>query len=361
MSEANVSPKTDHHMHKPVHTYEVEALEAVLRANLPDFDRLDRLEKFPSGQSNPTYLVSSGQHQYVLRAKPPGDLIASAHQVDREFRVMRALAGTGVPVPKTFFLTGEETPLGAQFFVMEYLEGRVFWDPALPELPAHERGQVFAEMNRVMACLHTLNPAALGLADFGKPGGYFERQTARWIKQYRATEMDPQPDMETLITWLSDNMVPDDGLVALVHGDYRLDNLMFHPDKPEIIAVLDWELSTLGHPIADLSYQCMQWRLPNGGQLRGLAGIDRTAQGLPTEQEYVAAYCRQRGWSGIPHWNFYLVFSMFRLAAIVQGILFRAAKGNASNPKTVDELRPALTLLSGMARDLAETPSQISV
>ncbi|MDD7911644.1 phosphotransferase [Pseudovibrio exalbescens] len=342
-----------------VHSYDAVQLERYLADHVPGFTTLDGFEKFAGGQSNPTYKVTSGERTFVLRAKPPGDLLASAHQVDREYRVLSALENTDVPVPRTYHLSGEQSPLGAQFFVMEFLDGRIFWDPALPELQREDRRPLFSAMNRTLAALHEVQPEAVGLANYGKPGNYFERQTDRWVRQYRASETDPQPDLEAVIAWLQANMVSDDGQVSLVHGDFRLDNLMFAPGRPEVIGVLDWELSTLGHPLADLAYQCMQWRLPNKGMLRGLAGIDRASQGLPSEREYVAEYCQRRGWSGVTNWNFYLVFSMFRLAAIVQGILHRAANGTASNPGTIDQFGPALRLLGSMARDLTETPSEV--
>jgi aminoglycoside phosphotransferase (APT) family kinase protein len=312
---------------------DTDKLGAYLRQQIPDFGDDLTAEKFPGGQSNPTFKLTSGGKHYVLRRKPPGELLKSAHAVDREFKVISALQGTEVPVPKTYLLCEDDSIVGSMFYVMEYLDGRVFWDPALPEIEDPvERAAMYAEMNRVMAALHTVDVDANGLTDYGRPGNYFERQLGRWTKQYRASETEHSEAMETLIEWLGANMPADDGVVSLVHGDYRMDNVMFHPTEPRIIAVLDWELSTLGHPLADLAYQIMAWQLPAGGEgLNGLMGIDRTAIGLPSDDEYIASYCQRTGRAGIDNWNFYLVFCFFRLAAILQGVKKRALQGNASS------------------------------
>lgn len=341
-------PQALHEIDKPV-------LQAYLAPIVPDLGQLQSIEKFPGGQSNPTYkLVGSGA-SYVMRAKPPGKLLASAHMVDREYRVMQALAETDVPVPKVYHLAEEDvSPIGSMFFIMEYVEGRIFWDPALPECSNAERAVIYEEMNRVLAALHDVIPGAVGLEDYGKPGNYFARQTARWVKQYKASETANVPAMNQLMAWLTANMVEDDGTSALVHGDYRLDNMIFHPTEPRIVAVLDWELSTLGHPLADLAYQCMQWRLPSMQGLRGLAGVDRVALGIPLEEEYLHKYCLRRGLREVANWPFYLAFSMFRLAAIVQGVVARAEAGNASNPNAVEAMRQAVPLLSGMACEIVE-------
>lgn len=326
------------------------ALGAYLEHEVPGFKRLKGLKKFGSGQSNPTYLITAESGQYVLRAKPPGQLLKSAHQVDREFRVMSALKGSAVPVPAMLHLSGEASPLGRMFYLMEYIEGRIFWNPALPDVASnHERAAIYDAMNATLAALHSVDVEAAGLTDFGKPGSYFERQLARWTSQYRASETETVADMDRLIAWLEQHLPPDDGLVSLVHGDYRLDNMIFAPDRPDVVAVLDWELSTLGHPYADLAYQCMQWRLPNAGSLRGLAGVDRPALGIPTEEAYVDAYCRRRSIDRIDHWPFYLAFSFFRLAAICQGVYKRALDGNASNPDKAKTYRQAVQLLSHLA------------
>lgn len=332
-----------------------KALTPYLEAEIPGFHGLQAIEKFKAGQSNPTFLLTAKSGRYVLRAKPPGHLLKSAHQVDREYRVMRALAGTGVPVPKVLHLSGEASPIGRMFYVMEFVEGRIFWDPALPEIASNgERAAIYDAMNATLAALHDLDPAAVGLADFGKPGSYFERQLARWTSQYRASETDATGGMDRLILWLEENMPADDGANALVHGDYRLDNMIFATGEPKVVAVLDWELSTLGHPFADIAYQCMQWRLPHASGFRGLGGIDRAALGLPDEEAYVAAYCRRRGLAGIPGWTFCLAFSFFRLAAICQGVYKRSLDGNASNPEKAKMYGEAVTVLSQLAARLVD-------
>ncbi|PSJ60962.1 phosphotransferase [Pseudaminobacter soli (ex Li et al. 2025)] len=329
---------------------DAEALALYLEAEIPGFHGLQAIEKFGAGQSNPTYFMKAQSGRYVLRAKPPGHLLKSAHQVDREYRVMRALAGSAVPVPKVLHLSGEESPIGRMFYVMEFVEGRIFWDPALPEIASNaERAAIYDAMNATLAALHDIDVEPVGLGDFGRPGSYFERQLARWTTQYRASETETITEMNTLIGWLERNMPADDGAHALVHGDYRLDNMIFAPDEPKVVAVLDWELSTLGHPFADIAYQCMQWRLPHASGFRGLGGIDRAALGLPSEEAYVVAYCRRRGLTGIPGWTFCLAFSFFRLAAICQGVYRRALDGNASNPQKARTYGEAVTLLSQLA------------
>jgi aminoglycoside phosphotransferase (APT) family kinase protein len=329
---------------------DAQALAPYLEKHVPGFRGLNDIRKFGSGQSNPTYALEAESGRYVLRAKPPGELLKSAHQVDREYRVMKALKGTAVPVPDVLHLSGEDSPIGRMFYVMAFVDGRILWDPALPEMRSNEeRAAASDAMNRVLAALHDIDIDAVGLSDFGKPGSYFERQLSRWTSQYRASETETVPDMDALIAWLESNLVPDDGQVSLVHGDFRLDNMIFASERPEVVAVLDWELSTLGHPFADISYQCMQWRLPHDSGFRGLGGIDRAALGLPGEAEYVAAYCRKRGIAGIDNWVFYLAFSFFRLAAICQGVYKRALDGNASNPEKARTYGHAVKLLAGLA------------
>ncbi|MCQ8870632.1 phosphotransferase family protein [Mesorhizobium sp. LMG17149] len=331
------------------------ALAPYLEANIPGFSELAAVEKFKSGQSNPTYLLTAASGRYVLRAKPPGQLLKSAHQVDREFRVMSALAGTAVPVPAMLHLSAEDSPIGRMFYVMDFLDGRIFWDPALPEARDNEeRAGIYDAMNETLAALHEIDVGTVGLGDFGRPGNYFERQLARWTSQYRASETDAVADMDGLIAWLETHMPADDGRISLVHGDYRLDNLIFAPDRPKVLAVLDWELSTSGHPFADIAYQCMQWRLPHASGFRGLGGVDRSALGLPSEEDYVAAYCRRRGLTGIGNWTFYLAFSFFRLAAICQGVYKRALDGNASNPEKARTYGEAVKLLSRLAAKLID-------
>lgn len=331
------------------------ALGAYLEAHVADFAGLERIEKFSAGQSNPTYLLTAASGRYVLRAKPPGKLLKSAHQVDREFRVMQALAGTDVPVPKVLHLSGEESPIGRMFYVMAHVDGRIFWDPALPEVADNAgRAAIYDAMNETLAALHDVDVEAAGLADFGRPGSYFERQLSRWTSQYRASETGTVEAMDRLIAWLETHLPADDGRVALVHGDYRLDNMIFAPDAPKVVAVLDWELSTLGHPFADLAYQCMQWRLPHESSFKGLGGIDRAALGLPSEEAYVEAYCRRRGLERIDNWTFSLAFSFFRLAAICQGVYKRALDGNASNPEKAGTYGNAVKLLAGLAVEMID-------
>ncbi|MFN2287333.1 MAG: phosphotransferase [Chromatocurvus sp.] len=315
-------------------TLDTDRLQSYLESHLPGFTGTLTAEKFAGGQSNPTFRLSAGGHAYVLRRKPPGELLASAHAVDREFRVISALGQTDVPVPRAYLLCEDESIIGSMFYIREYLDGRVFWDPTLPEIDNNaERAAMYDDMNRVLAALHRVDIDAVGLSDFGRPGSYYSRQISRWTKQYRASETERSEAMETLIAWLPQNMPEDDGAVSLVHGDYRLDNVMFHASEPRIVAVLDWELSTLGHPLADLAYQVMAWQLPGDAGLRGLLGVDRHALGLPKDSEYIDTYCRRTGRDGIHNWNFYLVFSFFRLAAILQGVKKRALMGNASSPE----------------------------
>lgn len=293
--------------------------------------------KFSGGQSNPTFRLQCKDRSWVLRRQPPGKLLKSAHAVDREFRVLAALADTAVPVPQVHHLCEDTDVIGSMFYIMECVDGRVFWDSSLPQIESNSiRSSMYNQMNQVLASLHTVDIEKAGLADYGRPGSYFERQLSRWTKQYRLSETDKIQEVDELIVWLEQHLPADDGKVSLVHGDYRMDNMMFHPTEPRVVAVLDWELSTLGHPYADLAYQCMQLRLPaDVGHAPGLGGVDRRALGIPTEQEYVEQYCQRMGLQGIDHWHFYLAFSFFRLAAIAQGVAKRALDGNASNAQAM--------------------------
>ena len=274
--------------------------------------------------------------------------------VEREYRVMRALHAQGFPAPRMRGLCEDESVIGSVFFLMDFVNGRIFWDPALPELTREERVAVYDEQNATLVKLQKIDLAAAGLADYGRPGNYFQRQWQRWSEQYRASETAEVVDMNRLIDWLGANLPPDDGRVSLVHGDYRIDNMMFDPKAPRLVAVLDWELSTLGHPSADLAYQCMQWRLPNTGESRGLADVDRAALGIPSEAEYVALYCERMGLSDVPHWNFLIAFNFFRIAAIVQGVYKRALDGNASNPERGIKMGAAVPMMAALAMREAE-------
>ncbi|WP_116598345.1 phosphotransferase family protein [Primorskyibacter marinus] len=311
--------------------------------------------KFDVGQSNPTYLLHAESGAYVLRRKPPGVLLKSAHAVDREFRVQHALSDSEVPVPRMLALCEDDSVLGAMFYVMEHVEGRSFLDPTLPDMSPTQRRAVIDEMNRVLAAIHSVDITAVGLADYGPEGSYYARQLRRWTKQYRASETGSLPDMDRLISWLETHLPPDDGQRTLVHGDYRIDNLLFAQDGADIRAVLDWELSTIGHPFADLAGVLMQWQLPPGPEGRGLAGVDRAALGLPTDAEFVAAYCQRRGIDRIDNLGFYVAFAFFRMAAILQGVKKRALDGNASNPDKALKLGGFVPRFAELGLEAAET------
>ncbi|WP_226579903.1 phosphotransferase family protein [Acuticoccus sediminis] len=305
------------------------ALEAWLTANVAGYQGPATLDKISGGQSNPTFRATAPSGRYVIRRKPLGETLPSAHAVDREFRVLSALAATDVPVPPVHALCEDHDVAGQMFYVMDMVPGRVFWDPRLEELTTAERGGIFASMNETIAAIHRIDPAAVGLDDFGRHGGYLERQISRWTRQYRASETGPNPAMEDLIAWLPENK-PAEGETRLVHGDYRLDNVLIHPTEPRIVAVLDWELSTLGDPRADFAYHAMTWRFAPD-LFRGLEGADLNALGIPSEDEYVARYAEASGFDPRGDWTFFLALSMFRIAAIVQGIAKRALDGTAAN------------------------------
>ena len=320
----------------PVHAFDVDALAAYMRGHVAAFHGSIHVEQFQGGQSNPTYRIRAGERRYILRRKPPGVLLPSAHAVDREHRVMAALAGTDVPVPAMRALCVDPAVIGTAFYIMDYVEGRILWDPAMPGMTPAMRAAHFDELNRVIAALHMVDYAAVGLADFGKPGAYVTRQIARWTRQYQATVegpggVEPIAAMERLIEWLPAN-VPAGDETCLFHGDLRIDNMIFHPSEPRVLALLDWELSTLGHPLADFAYHALPWRL-GAQQFRGMAGADFAALGIPGERAYLDAYCRRVGRAPVDpsHWEFYLAYAMFRLAAILQGILKRSHDGTASS------------------------------
>jgi len=315
---------------KPVeerHWIDVGALERFLKI------RIEKLEQFKGGQSNPTYKIND---QYVLRRKPPGKLLPSAHAVDREYKVISALHKVGFPVARPHVLCEDESVIGTAFYVMAYVAGRVLWDPALPGMTREQRAAIWDEQNRVISILHSLDYREVGLQDFGKPGNYIGRQVERWSKQYRASETQKIEAMDQLIDWLPKNIPPEAG-TSVVHGDFRLDNTIFHPGEPRILAVLDWELSTLGDPLADFAYHCMSWHIPPG-QFRGIAGLDLPSLGIPSESEYVQMYCRRTGRGAIDpsHWDFYLAYNLFRIAAILQGIKKRVVDGTAASAHARD-------------------------
>jgi aminoglycoside phosphotransferase (APT) family kinase protein len=318
------------------HAFDVDALSAWLNANIGAGFQSMAVEQFKGGQSNPTFKLITPAKSYVMRAKPgpAAKLLPSAHAIEREYAVMTALAKANVPVPKTFALCEDESVIGRAFFIMEMVEGRVLWDPALPGMTPPERAAIFDEMNRVIAALHSVDYNAIGLSDYGKPGNYFERQIARWTKQYRASETEKIEAMDALIEWLPKH-IPAGDESTIVHGDFRLDNLIFHPTEPRVLAILDWELSTLGHPLADFAYHAMAWHVPQGA-FRGLGGLKLDELGIPAARDYVAKYCERTGRKGgIDHFEYYLAYNMFRMAGILQGIMKRVVDGTAASEQAI--------------------------
>ncbi|MBD9530469.1 phosphotransferase [Comamonas sp. CMM01] len=343
---------------KPVsdtHAFDMAALTAWMQQHVEGFAGPLQAEMFKGGQSNPTYKLVTPGRSYVMRSKPGpvAKLLPSAHAIEREFKVMHGLAGTQVPVPHMYALCEDESVIGRAFYIMEFKEGRVLWDQSLPEMTPTQRGAYYDELNRVIAALHTVDFAAQGLADYGKSGNYFERQIGRWSKQYVASITQPIPEMDKLMAWLPANLpdsARDESKVSIVHGDYRLDNVMFHATEPRAVAVLDWELSTLGHPLADFSYHCMAWHIPSTLG-RGIGGLDLAALGIPSEAEYQRRYCERTGLATPEQlqadWNFYLAYNMFRIAAILQGIAKRVEAGTASSAQAKasgDTARPMAEL-----------------
>lgn len=349
---------------KPVsaqHAFDTQALESHLLAHLPGFAGPLQVEQFKGGQSNPTYKLVTPARSYVMRSKPgpAAKLLPSAHAIDREFRVMSALHGSEVPVPRMHLLCTDESVIGRAFFVMEYMQGRVLWDQSLPGMTPAERAPIYDEMNRVIAALHRVDVRAMGLADYGRPGSYFERQITRWSKQYLASITQPIDAMERLMEWLPAHMpasARDESQLSIVHGDYRLDNLMFHPTEPRAIAVLDWELSTLGHPLADFSYHVMSWHIPQS-MFRGLGGLDLKSLGIPDEGAYIRRYCARTGRADeatvMADWNFYLAYNLFRAAGISQGIAKRVEDGTAASAEA-KQVAASARPLANMAWQFAQ-------
>ena len=347
------------------HAFDTDALSAYLSGHLNGFSGPLTIELFKGGQSNPTYKLLTPGASYVMRAKPGpvAKLLPSAHAVEREFKVMQGLQGTDVPVPKMYCLCEDESVIGRAFYVMEFVEGRVLWDQALPGMTTAQRGEIYDEMNRVISSLHKVKFAERGLADYGKPGNYFERQIGRWSKQYTASITQPIAEMDSLMQWLPAHIpasARNENMVSIVHGDFRLDNLLFHPSEPRVLAVLDWELSTLGHPLADFSYHCMGWHI-SPGAFRGIGGLDVASLGIPTEADYIRRYCERTGLTTPvalkADWNFYMAYNLFRLAAILQGIAKRVEAGTASSAEAVSSAAGA-PVLAKMAWDFAlKTPT----
>jgi aminoglycoside phosphotransferase (APT) family kinase protein len=329
---------------RDAHRFDEGRLAEYLAAHLAGFEGPLKVLQFEGGQSNPTFLLNTEKKQYVLRKKPPGKLLPSAHMVEREFRIMKALEKTDVPVPRMHLLCEDDTVIGVTFFVMEYVRGRVLADFTLPDMSVRERRAIYLDMIRVLAALHSVDYAALGLENYGKPGNYFGRQIGRWSKQYVAAKTNEISSMEKLMEYLPGN-VPDDDITCIVHGDYRMENMIFHPTEPRVVALLDWELSTLGHPLGDLAYTCIPFHFNVAGR-HTLEGRVGPQTGIPAEEEFVAEYCRLTGREGIPQWNFYLAFSFFRLSSICQGVYKRGIMGNASSTEALERGR--------MARHLAD-------
>jgi aminoglycoside phosphotransferase (APT) family kinase protein len=317
---------------RPAHRFDVAALERCLAERLPGFRGPLTVRQFEHGQSNPTFFLDAASGTYVLRKKPPGRLLPSAHMVEREYRVMQALAGSAVPVPPVLLLETDAAVIGTAFYVMAYVPGRIFRDPSLPQLPPAERRAIYDAMVDVLARLHQIDYRARGLDDYGKPGNYYARQIARWSEQYIAAKTEALAAMERLMEWLPAN-VPEGDEVCVVHGDYRIDNLIFHAAEPRIVAVVDWELSTLGHPLGDLAYSCLRYHLEP--DMLGIRDSPHDLRGIPTESEQIETYCRLTGRSAIPRWNFYVAFSLFRLASILQGVYARGLQGNASSEQAL--------------------------
>jgi aminoglycoside phosphotransferase (APT) family kinase protein len=340
---------------RTAHRFDSSSLEQWMERNVADFRGPLTVAQFKGGQSNPTYRLATPARSYVLRRKPPGKLLPGAHAVEREYRVISALRRQGFPVAEALGLCEDESVIGTTFYVMEMVEGRIFWEATFPDVHDQERPLYFDAMNATIAALHGIDPEAAGLGDYGKPGNYFARQIGRWSKQYLGdVEAGRLPAMERLVEWLPENIPADEGEARIIHGDFRCDNMIFHPTEPRVLAVLDWELSTIGHPLADFSYHLMMYRMP-AGITAGLARLDLPALNIPSEADYVAAYCRRTGRNGIPDLDFYIAFNMFRLAAILHGIKGRVARGTAASAHA----EQAVTGLEGLA-DLAWSQAELA-
>ena len=334
---------------------DTKAVDNWLAEHMPGYVGPSQAQKYEGGQSNPTFRLRASSGVYVLRRKPPGVLLKSAHAVDREFRVQKALFSSEVPVARMHVLCEDDSVIGSAFYIMEMVDGKSFNDPRLSELAIDERKPIFREMNRVLAAIHSVDLVKTGLNDFGPDGNYYQRQTDRWIKQYRASETEEISEMAELMHWIAANIPEDDGQRTLVHGDYRIDNILFSKTSPNCLAVLDWELSTLGHPFADLAAVIMQWGMQPGMEGRGLSGVNRKAQGIMQDQEFVDAYCAKRGLTEIKNFGFYLAFCYFRMAGILQGVKKRALDGNASNPESALKMGRYVPELAKSGLDAART------
>ena len=321
---------------RAIHRFDETRLEHYLNDRLPDFRGPLAVRQFVGGQSNPTFLLETADARFVMRKKPPGTLLQSAHQVEREFRIIKALAATEVPVPRAHLLCEDADVIGTAFFVMDFVDGRIMRDPTMPNSSPDERAACYDSMNDVLARLHKVDFRAVGLGDYGRPTGYVERQVARWSKQYEASKTEEIPQMDRLAEWLTRH-IPAGDETTIAHGDYRMENIIFDPSEPRVIAVLDWELSTLGHPLSDLGWACRPYHCPPGiDGVLSFQDVDRTSPGIPSEKEFVASYCKRVGRSGVPDWMFFVAFSFFRAAAIAQGIAMRAKIGTASAPDAAE-------------------------
>jgi aminoglycoside phosphotransferase (APT) family kinase protein len=337
---------------REAHRFDEAALGAFLQANIADYEGPLTVSQFEGGQSNPTFLLETGNRRYVLRKQPPGELLPSAHQVDREYRVMKALEGSAVPVPKMYCLCDDTSVIGTRFYVMEMVEGRLFTEALLPTLTPEERRAIYLDLARVMAELHKVDVAAVGLSDFGRPGNYYERQIGRWTKQYLASKTEQIDAMDKLMDWLPEN-IPEQTRTVIVHGDFRLGNTLIHPTEPRVVAVLDWELSTLGDGLADLGYLCQDYHA-DAYFSEGLSSVDLEPLGIPSEAEFVAEYCKHAGREEIENWLFYVIYNMFRSAGIIQGVYKRGLDGNASSEKAL-EYKEVARLRSERAWKLVES------